>query len=246
MLVESIEFLLDPASWSGAGGLGEQLAEQLLLTVTSMAIIAAGGVPVALWLGHLGKGGTFAINLSNIGRAVPVYAVLGLLSVGFIGSAELGPYGRAGLATLVALVLFGLPPVITNAYVGMREVDRDVIESARGMGMSEWRLFRRVELPLVMPLVMTGIRLALVQVWATATIAALVAGPGLGNTITYGFTNGQYELVLGGAILVALIALVLEGTLALVERAVDPIRRIHRQSTKQQASEVIEREGVRT
>src|SRR5699024_8245848 len=107
------------------------------------------GLPVALWLGHIGKGGTLAINISNVGRAVPVFAVLGLLSVGFLGSGELGPYGRAGLATLVSLVLFGLPPVVTNAYVGMREIDRGVIEAARGMGMTERRLFSRVELPLV-------------------------------------------------------------------------------------------------
>lgn len=228
MLSKAIGFLLDAASWSGNGGLAEQLGEQLLLTVTSLVVVAVAGLPVALWLGHIGRGGTFAINVSNIGRAIPVFAVLGLLSVGFVGSAEFGPYGRAGLATLVSLVLFGLPPVITNAYVGMREVDREVVEAARGMGMSEWRIFGRVELPLVLPLVMTGIRLALVQVWATATIAALVAGPGLGNTITYGFSNGRYDLVLGGAILVALIALVLEGVLAFLERRVDPMRRIRR------------------
>lgn len=245
MLSDALSFLLDPGSWSGPGGLSEQLGEHLLLTVTSLVIVAAIGLPVALWLGHLGKGGTFAINLSNIGRAVPVFAVLGLLSVGFVGSGDFGPYGRAGLATLVSLVLFGLPPVITNAYVGMREVDREVVEAARGMGMSEWRLFRRVELPLVLPLVMTGVRLAVVQIWATATIAALVAGPGLGNTITYGFSNGQYELVLGGAILVAVIALVLEGAFALVERAVDPMRRIRRRSA-QQSSAPSEREGVPT
>lgn len=228
MLREALSFLFDPASWSGAGGLGEQLAEHLLLTVTSLLIVAAIGLPVSLWLGHIGKGGTFAINLSNIGRAIPVFAVLGLLSVGFVGSGELGPYGRAGLATLISLVLFGLPPVITNTYVGMREIDREIIEAARGMGMGERRLFRRVELPLVLPLVMTGIRLAVVQIWATATIAALVAGPGLGNTITYGFTNGRYEMVLGAAILVAAFALVLEGGLAALERVVDPMRRVRR------------------
>src|SRR5699024_10897426 len=132
-----------------------------------------------------------------------------------------------------------------NAYVGMREIDADVIESARGMGMAEWRLFRQVELPLVMPLVMTGIRIALVQVWATATIAALVAGPGLGNTITYGFSNGRYELVLAGAILVAVIALLLEGVFAYIERAVDPMRRIYRQDAAAQSTTSMNRKGVR-
>jgi len=245
MLADAIAYLLDPSSWGGSNGLGVQLVQQTLLTITSLGIVAAFGLPVALWLGPLGKGGTFAINVSNVGRAIPVFAVLGLLSVGFLGSGEFGPYGRAGLATLVSLVLFGLPPVITNAYVGMREIDADVIESARGMGMAEWRLFRQVELPLVMPLVMTGIRIALVQVWATATIAALVAGPGLGNTITYGFSNGRYELVLAGAILVAVIALLLEGVFAYIERAVDPMRRIYRQDAAAQSTTSMNRKGVR-
>ena len=122
-----------------------------------------------------------------------------------------GPYGRAGLATLIALVLFALPPIITNTYVGMREVDRDLVEAARGMGMNGWQLFRSVELPLALPVILTGVRLALVQVWATATIAALVAGPGLGFIITRGFLNHRTEEVVAGAILVAVGALLFEG-----------------------------------
>ena len=188
-MTEAIDFLLDPASWSGADGLGAQLIQQLLLTVTALALACAIGLPLALWLGHVGRGGVLAVNVSNVGRAVPTFAVLVLLSVGPVGTAVLGPYGRAGLATLVALVLFAMPPIITNAYVGMREVDREVVEAATGMGMRGRELFSQVELPLAAPLVMTGVRLALVQVWATASIAALVAGPGLGNTITLGFEN---------------------------------------------------------
>lgn len=225
--VDGVKFIFDGSNWSGSDGLGTQLVEQLLLTVTSLAIVLVVGLPIALWLGHIGKGGTFAINLTNVGRAIPVFAVLGLLSVGMpSGSATFGPYGRAGLATLIALVLFGLPPIVTNSYVGMREVDRDIVEAARGMGMTEFAIFKDVELPLVRPLIMNGIRLAMVQIWATATIAALVAGPGLGNTITYGYTNGLLKYVIGGAILVAAIALVLEGILALIEHAVDPMRSV--------------------
>jgi len=181
---------------------------------------------------HGGRGGALAVNVSNIGRAVPTFAVLILLSVGPLGTDRLGPYGRAGLATLVALMLFALPPIITNAYVGMREVDREVVEAARGMGMSGGRLFRRVELPLALPLIVTGLRLALVQVWATATIAALVAGPGLGNTITLGFRNNDSDRVIGGAIIVALIAIVLEGLAELAERRVDPVRRARARSSR--------------
>ena len=224
----AIAWLLDGSNWSGTDGLTQQLVEQLLLTGTSLAVAAAVALPLALWLGHVGRGGVLAVNVSNMGRAVPTFAVLVLLSVGPLGAGRLGPYGRAGLATLVSLVLFALPPIITNAYVGMREVDREIVEAARGMGMSGSGLFRRVELPLAMPLVVTGLRLALVQVWATATIAALVAGPGLGNTITAGFDNDDSDRVIAGALLVAGIALALEGAAALVERRVDPVRRARR------------------
>jgi osmoprotectant transport system permease protein len=224
-MTAAIDFLLDPASWSGPNGLGAQLTQQMLLTVTALALACAIGLPLALWLGHLGRGGVLAVNVSNVGRAVPTFAVLVLLSVGPLGTAVLGPYGRAGLATLVALVLFAMPPIITNAYVGMRQVDREVVEAATGMGMRGRQLFSSVELPLATPLVMTGVRLALVQVWATASIAALVAGPGLGNTITLGFENQDVARVLGGAILVAGVALLLEGLLALAERWLDPVRR---------------------
>ena len=235
-MLGGIDYILDGANWSGAGGLGEQLTQQVLLTLVSLVICLLIGVPLALWCGHTGRGGAIAINVSNIGRAIPVFAVLTILSVGPVGSDVLGPFGRAGLATLIALVLFGLPPIITNAYVGMREVDRDMIEAARGMGMTEWRLFRRVELPIVLPVVMTGVRIALVQLWATATIAALVAGPGLGNTITEGFANSLYDEVVAGSILVAAVALVLEGVAVLIERAADPMRRARKQPSRSTTS----------
>jgi osmoprotectant transport system permease protein len=129
----------------------------------------------------------------------------------------------------VSLTLFALPPIITNSYVGMREVNRATIESATGMGMTGRQLFFAVELPLAMPLVLTGLRLALVQVWATATIAALVAGPGLGNVITLGFLRNDYGRGLAGAIVVALVALALELLAARGERYADPLARARRQ-----------------
>lgn len=226
----AIEYLVDADNWRGPQGIGAFMVQQLLLTVTSLVIAIAVGLPVALWLGHRGQGGFLAINISNIGRAVPVFAVLIVLSVGPVGAEEFGPFGRAGLATLIALVLFALPPIITNAYVGMREVDRDLVEASRGMGMSGWQVFQRIELPLATPVVFTGIRLALVQVWATATIAALVAGPGLGRIITRGFDNRRTYEVLAGALLVAVVALALEGLAVLVERRTDPMRGARRQS----------------
>lgn len=238
MLADVFGYLTDGSNWSGPTGIATFLVQQLLLTVTALAVAMLIGLPPALYLGHRHRGGTAAVNLSNVGRAVPVFAVLLLLALGPIGSEHFGPYGRAGLATLIALVLFALPPLITNAYVGVAEVDPGAVEAARGMGMGERQVFRGVELPLAFPVVMTGVRLALVQVWATATIAALVAGPGLGRIITRGFANHRTYEVVAGAVLVAFGALLLEGAMALAERYGDPMRRARRAVTKSSATAV--------
>lgn len=225
VLGDAWSYLLDPASWSGPEGMLALLAQQLLISVTALAAAVLLGLPVALWLGHLGRGGFLAINVSNVGRAVPTFALLALLvTADWPGTGTLGPYGRAGLATLIALTAFALPPIITNAYVAMREVPAEVRESARGMGMSPWQLFARVELPLALPLITTGVRLALVQVWATATIAALVAGPGLGRVITDGFANTDYGKGIAGAVVVAGVALALEIAGSVLQRWTDPVR----------------------
>lgn len=220
MIGDAWVYLTEGANWQGSDGLAHLFWQQMLLTLTAMILAALVALPLALWLGHLGRGGVLAVNVSNIGRAVPTFAVLVLLSVGPAGTAELGPYGRAGLATLIALVLFALPPIITNAYVAVREVPADVREAARAMGMTGWQLFRSVELPLSAPLVVAGLRLALVQVWATATIAALVAGPGLGQVITRGFYRSDYGQGIAGAVVVGAGALLLEVGAALVQRRV--------------------------
>jgi len=225
------EYLTTASNWTGNGGLLDRLGEQLLLTVTALVLAMLVGLPVALWLGHIGRGGFLAINISNIGRAVPTFALLALLvTADWPGTAELGPYGRAGLATLIALGLFALPPLITNAYVAVREVPEEVKEAATGMGMSGRQRFWRVELPLALPLVMSGVRLALVQVWATATIAALVAGPGVGRIIVDGFARNLYSQGIAAAVVVAVAALVLELLAAAAQRAVDPARRTGRRA----------------
>jgi osmoprotectant transport system permease protein len=224
MLHDAWNYLTDSANWRGTDGIGAFATQQVLLTVTALGIAIVVALPIALWLGHIGHGGFLAVNISNIGRAVPVFAVLLFLALGPVGSEEFGPYGRAGLATLIALVLFALPPIMTNAYVGMREVDSDTVEAARGMGLTGWQVFWSIELPMAAEVVMTGIRLALVQVWATATIAALVAGPGLGRIITDGFANQRTYQVFAGAVLVAIGALILEGLAFLAERRLDPMR----------------------
>jgi osmoprotectant transport system permease protein len=223
MIHDVIAWFRDGEHWRGAGGVPTLLGQHALLTLVSMLLAVAIGLPLALWLGHRRRGGTFAVNLTNAGRAIPIVALLSLLSLGVFGTGDLGPFGRSGLATLVTLALFALPPIVTNTYTGMTDVDADVVEAARGMGMGELELLRRVELPLALPLIVSGIRLAVVQVWATATIAALVAGPGLGRIIVHGYESFQTAEVVAGSLIVAVVALVLELSLALVQKMMDPL-----------------------
>ncbi|GAA4977691.1 ABC transporter permease [Yinghuangia aomiensis] len=206
------DWLTDGANWSGEGGVWQRLGEHVALTAGAVAIAAVIALPVALWLGHIGKGGALAVNISNIGRAVPTFAVLALLG--------LSRLGMGTVSTVVALVLFAIPPMLTNAYVGMRGVDRDLVEASAGMGMTGFQTLRRVELPLALPLVVTGMRTSAVQVVATATLAALVAGGGLGRIVTAGFQLQDQGQVVAGAFLVAVLALLVEGAFTLVQWAV--------------------------
>ncbi|WP_432160051.1 ABC transporter permease [Streptomyces sp. NRRL F-5630] len=211
VLGDTWDWLSDPAHWSGENGIAHRLAEHVLLTLVCLLISCLLALPVALVLGHIGRGGALAVNLANIGRAVPTFAVLVLLLLTPVGRLSEGP-------TVIALVLFAVPPLLTNAYVGMRGVDREVVRAARGMGMTGWQLLRRVELPLAAPLVLTGVRIAAVQLVATATIAALAGGGGLGRIITAGFNLASTPQVVAGAVLVAVFALLVEGAFALGER----------------------------
>ncbi|SCE38195.1 osmoprotectant transport system permease protein [Streptomyces sp. DvalAA-43] len=203
-LADAWSWLTTSANWSGDGGIWNRLGQHLFLTVVCLLISCLIALPVAVVLGHLGKGGALAVNLSNIGRAVPTFAVLVLLLL-----TPIGGYGE--WPTIIALVLFAVPPLLTNAYVGMREVDRDVVRAARGMGMTGGQLMLGVEVPLALPLILTGVRIAAVQLVATATLAALAGGGGLGRIITAGFNLASTAQVVAGAVLVAAFALIVEG-----------------------------------
>lgn len=211
------DWLTTGANWQGEKGVWHRLSEHLYFSGVTLAVACVIALPLALYLGHIGKGGALAVNISNIGRAVPTLALLILLTL-----TPLGEHGDA--PTLIALVLFAVPPLLTNAYLGMREVDRAVVEAARGMGMSGRQLFARVELPLAYPLIMTGVRSAGVQVVATATLAAMAGEGGLGRIITAGFNLQNTPQVVAGALLVALLALLVEAALVLVGRLFDPRR----------------------
>ncbi|MEU0630558.1 ABC transporter permease [Streptomyces sp. NPDC005989] len=203
-LADAWSWLTTSANWSGDGGIRHRLEQHLFLTVVCLLISCLIALPVALVLGHLGRGGALAVNISNIGRAVPTFAVLVLLLLTPIG-------GHGEWPTIIALVLFAVPPLLTNAYVGMREVDRDIVRAARGMGMTGRQLMLGVEVPLALPLILTGVRIAAVQLVATATLAALAGGGGLGRIITAGFNLASTAQVVAGAVLVALFALIVEG-----------------------------------
>ncbi|WP_055497422.1 ABC transporter permease [Streptomyces albus] len=221
VITDVVAWLTTASHWTGNGGVLQRLGEHLYLTGVCLLLACALALPPALWLGHVGRGGALAVNLSNAGRAVPTFAVLVLLSM--------GPLGRYGdWATIVALVLFALPPLLTNAYTGIRQADREVVEAARGMGMTGRQLLCQVELPLALPLIMTGIQTAAVQLVATATLAALPGGGGLGRLITAGFGNYDTPQVVAGALLVAVLALLVERLLTLAERLLDPMRRRQR------------------
>ena len=171
-------------------------------------------LPVGVALGTSGRGGGLVVVLSNVSRAVPTLALLTLFAV--------SPIGFGDPATTIALAVFAIPPILTNTYVGFRGVDADVREAARAMGMSRGQVIRRVDLPLAMPLVMTGIRTATVQVVATAGLAALVGGGGLGRIINLGFGQQNYGEIIAGAVLVAGLALLTELVLVAAAWAVTP------------------------
>ena len=216
---DAIDFIFNeresPAGGSQVGGLGELwelMWPHLKLSGASMGIACAVSVPLGLWLGHIGKGGFLAINVSNVGRAVPSLALIAFF-VAYLGLGFLN--------LMVALVLLAIPPILTNAYTGTRQVNRETVDAARGMGMTGAQIVRRVELPLALPLIFGGIRVSAVNVVATATIAPLAGVTTLGDPIINVNTYGD-EGRLAAAIVVALLAVVTEVTLGAVQRAVTP------------------------
>lgn len=211
-LGEALGYLTAAGSWTGASGLGARLVEHLWVSLLAMLLACVLALPVAVWLGHLRRGGTALINLGNAARAVPTFAVLVLFVL------MPAPFGANTFSYVIGLALFALPPLLTNTYVGVSEVDRDVVDAGRGMGMSDRDLLTRVELPLALPLILTGVRIALVQVIATATVLGMVGGGALGRTIVAGFDRQDQAMVIGGAIVVALVALAAEGLGEVAER----------------------------
>jgi osmoprotectant transport system permease protein len=215
-------WFLDPAHWHGPKGVPVRILEHVEYSGAAVGIALVLAIPVALYVGHTRRGELLAVSIANLGRAIPSFAILSIvfqvMLVYFKGSA----FGF--WPTVIALFLLGIPPILTNTYVGIQNVDPDVVEAARGQGMSEWQVLRRLELPLAMPLIAAGVRIATLQVIATATLAALIAGGGLGVFIVEGFALGRQgdPMVVAGAVLVALLAIITEVALGGIEKAVRP------------------------
>lgn len=219
----TLAWFADPAHWQGNDGIPIRVFEHLELSGVAVIIGLAIALPAGLWLGHTGRGAFIAVNVANLGRALPSLALLALaLPLAFALHLGLGFW-----PTLFALVPLTIPPILTNTYVAVRGVDREVVEAARGMGLQERAILRTVELPIALPLILSGVRTAAVNVIATATLGALVAGGGLGRYIVDGLALQEYERLFAGALLVAFLAIAVEIGMGLVDRrAVSPgIRR---------------------
>jgi osmoprotectant transport system permease protein len=219
---EGIAWLFDPANWTDErNGIFLRLWEHFSLSAVALAVALAIAIPIGLIIGHTGRGATAVIAVSNIGRAVPSLGWLGL-----VYAPLLVVFGRGGLGfapSVIALILLAIPPVVTNTYAGMREVDADFVEAGRGMGMRESEIVRRVEIPLALPVILAGVRSSAVQVVATATLAPVVGGGTLGAFIVQGIDVRALDRVVGAAILVAILAILTELSFALLQRrAVSP------------------------
>lgn len=219
-MLDGVAWLLDPSHWQGADGIPTRIAEHLAISIPSVLVAAAIALPVGIAIGHTGRGATLAVNLANIGRAVPSYAVMVIvLPISIRWNPNLG---LDVVPTAVAMVLLAIPPILVTAYAGIRSVDPEIVEAARAMGMREGQIVRRLELPLALPIIVGGIRTATVQVVATATLGAIIAYGGLGRYLIDGIARNDDGRLFAGVILVAGLALGVEAGLALLQRLVTP------------------------
>ena len=210
---DAVAWLNDPLNWTGTHGVLALTREHLTISVAAVLLAAVIALPLGVWLGHRRSGGALTVVLANTSRALPTFALLTIFASG-------GLFGAT--ATTLAVAVFAVPPILTNAYTGVLEVDADVRDAARGMGMSGARSLALVELPLALPLVAAGLRTAAVQVIATVPLAAFVGGTSLGSIIVTGLALQRYGQVVAGGVLVALLCLVAEGILAGAQRVLTP------------------------
>jgi osmoprotectant transport system permease protein len=218
LITETIGWLADPAHWAGSAGIPNRLLEHLALSGASLAIAMAIAIPAGIWIGHTGRFASLTVNVANLGRALPSLAVIALvlpLTVAIDPQAGFKVY-----PTLIAMVVLATPPILVNTQAGIAGVDRDLVEAARAMGMTEAEVVRRVELPLAIAPILAGLRSAAVQIIATATLGAIFGGGGLGRYLVEGIAQNDDGMTFGGVVLVAGLALAVEGTFSVLQRLI--------------------------
>jgi len=210
------EWLTDPAHWTGPDGIPVRTLQTLYISAVAMIIAVVLAFPIGMLTGHFRRFGTFVTNVGVIGRAVPTFALL-------IIFASWDVIGVGDKAAILALAIFAIPPLLTNTYVGVRDVDESMVDGATGMGMTNGQVLGRVELPTAIPLIGAGLRTTTVQVVATATLAALVGGGGLGRYVVDGFALQDITLMMSGVVLVSVLSIGTEAILALFQRYLTPL-----------------------
>lgn len=215
LIGDALAWIVARQQWQGSEAIDRLLLQHLAYTGLAVAIAAVIAVPAGWAIGHTGRAREIAVALSGAARAVPSFGLLIflVLVLGVLHKPE---------AALVTFVLLAIPSLLAGAYTGFEAIDPAVVDAARAVGMSEWQILWRVEVPLGLPLLAGGLRSAVLQVVATVTIAAYVNLGGLGLPIITGLALRRYDMVLGGSILVAALALLLDALLGVVQRAVVP------------------------
>lgn len=211
----------DPANWSGQDGIPARLGEHLVLSIIPLVGAILIALPIGAWIGHTGRFTNLAINVANVGRAIPSLAILAFVAI--VSQPFFVMIGLRSVAseaaTIVALIALAIPPILTNTSIGIGEVDDEMVEAGRGMGMRGGQILRQVELPVALPIILVGIRTAAVQVVATATLGAVVATGGLGRYIIDGIAQRRNEEVFAGALIVALLSILTELAFTAIARA---------------------------
>jgi len=211
LLTSIFGWLTDPAHWSGSGGIPVRLAEHLYFSGLALLVALLIALPIGAMVGHTGRGGFLIVGLANGLRSLPELGLLTLLVLAM---------GIGLVPVTIALAVLGIPPLLAGTYAGLRAVDRSVVDAARGVGMRESQVLLKVELPNALPLILGGLRAASLQIIATAAVAAYVSFGGLGRFLIDGLRTRDYPQMAAGAVLVAVLALLVEAVLALVQRQI--------------------------
>lgn len=218
MLGDALGWLTDAANYAGPNSIPVRVTEHVLISFQAVLVAALLALPIGLYIGHRRRFENVVVTTGNLGRALPSFGVLGIL----FGPTLAWP-GKIGYwPTFIALILLSIPPILINTFVGIKGVDADLVEAARGMGMTDREVLRRIKIPIGVPLIMSGLRIASVQSVATATLWGVPGGGAIGRYIVDGFATGRKEWLLGGAILVALLAMATELSFSVATRLLSP------------------------